>query len=117
MSVTAPVGLSQAFVLDGGRAVAETRVLPDGREAVSTVDASLELGGVVRLDSMRRTAGHHTGDADDLGGTFSIGALELLGVPIPGVAFTLGFGSQGCWAASARARRSATAWPRPSGSR
>jgi hypothetical protein len=84
VSVSAPVGLSPAFVLDGGRAVAETQVLPDGREAVSTVEASLDLGGVVRLDSMRWTARHHTGVAEDVSGAFSIGALELLGVPIPG---------------------------------
>ena len=70
---------------DGGHAVAETEVLPgEGRVARASVDASIDIAGVVRLDGLRWDAFHRTGTERVVDGSFSIAAAEVGGVPFPG---------------------------------
>lgn len=85
VSTTGDIDLAPVLRVDGGRAVAESEVVDGVRQGASTVDLSLDLlEGAIRIDSMRWTARHQTGARDDIGGAFTIGALELLGVPVPG---------------------------------
>lgn len=70
---------------DGGHAFAQTEVLPgEGRFARASVDASIDIAGVVRLDGMRWDAFHRTGAERAVEGSFSIAAAEIGGVPFPG---------------------------------
>ena len=70
---------------EGGHALAQTEVLPgEGRLARASVDASIDIAGVVRLDGMRWDALHRTGTERSVDGSFSIAAAEIGGVPFPG---------------------------------
>ena len=70
---------------DGGHAMAETEVLPGaGRLARASVDTSIDIAGVVRLEGMRWEAFHRTGDERVVEGSFSIAAAEVGGIPFPG---------------------------------
>jgi hypothetical protein len=67
----------------GGQAFAEAEVFPGaGREARSSVAVDVSLFGVVELRGLHWSARHRT-PGDDAEGSFSIDALEILGVPVP----------------------------------
>ncbi len=69
----------------GGRADATTDVIPGrGRQALAVVESSLDIAGLVRLEGMRWSALHRTGEDRLVEGAFEIGAAEIGGLPFPG---------------------------------
>lgn len=85
-AVTTPAGFGVPGLLDvgGGRAIARTAVLPgEGREAEATVEASLDLAGLLKIDGMRWDAYHRTGVAPEARGAFTLGNISSLGIGIP----------------------------------
>jgi hypothetical protein len=82
--VAGDVALGPLLRLAGGRAGAEAEVFPGaGREARSWVEVDLDLAGAIQLQGMRWDARHRTGGEDGADGSFTIDALDVLGVPLP----------------------------------
>jgi hypothetical protein len=72
------------MTVTGGQAIAQAEVFPGaGREARATVSVDVDLLGAVQLRGLHWSARHRTGGEDGAEGSFSIDALEILGVPIP----------------------------------
>lgn len=83
-SITADAALSGLLTLGGGRSEASSTVLgTKGREAKATVRLDVDIAGIVKLTGLRWDARHRTGDERQVEGAFSIGGLEVGGVPIP----------------------------------
>jgi hypothetical protein len=76
--------LGPAVTLSGGRAQATSRVV-DGRarEAQASVDASIDVGGVVQLSGLRWDARHRTGADPAVDGHFDIASAAAFGIPLP----------------------------------
>jgi hypothetical protein len=70
--------------LSGGKAQAVTQIV-DGaaREARATVDATIEIAGVVKLRGMHWEAIHRTGKKPDARAFFELGGAQAAGVPLP----------------------------------
>lgn len=72
------------LTLEGGRAEAVTRIVDkNAREAHAQVSVDLDIGGFLKLSSLRWDAFHRTGKDPKAEATFDIGTAALLGVPIP----------------------------------
>jgi hypothetical protein len=70
--------------VNGGEAVSEAEVFPGaGREARSTVDMDVDLAGAIQMRGLHWSARHRTGGEDAAEGSFSVDALQVLGVPVP----------------------------------
>jgi hypothetical protein len=67
-----------------GKAEASTRII-DGatREAHASVEASIDIAGIIKLQAMHWEATHRTGAKPVADASFDIGTASLLGVPIP----------------------------------
>jgi hypothetical protein len=78
------IDLDPLIRIAGGEATAEAEVLRElGREARSTVTIDLSIGGIVELNGLRWFARHRTGTDAGAEAGFEIGALRLLGLPLP----------------------------------
>jgi hypothetical protein len=70
--------------IEGGKAEATTRVIKgEAREAKAQVSLDLNLGGFLKLSSLKWTAVHRTGSNPQATADFDLGTASLLGVPIP----------------------------------
>ncbi len=76
---------SDAFVsIAGSHSKAVTRLAGGNRDAVASVDiGSIKIAGVLELAGLKWTAHSSTGKDDLNDGTFSIGALKVLGQSLP----------------------------------
>jgi len=81
---TSAASFGPVLSIGGGRAQAVTEII-DGaaRQARATVDANLEIAGVIDLSGLRWEAVHRTGADPGARGAFDIGTAEVLGVPVP----------------------------------
>ncbi|MGH9274488.1 MAG: hypothetical protein ACRDZU_07560 [Acidimicrobiales bacterium] len=81
---TSAASFGPVVTVRGGQARATTEII-DGaaRQAHATVDAGLEIAGVVDLAGLRWDAIHRTGRDPHAEATFDIGTAKLFGVPIP----------------------------------
>lgn len=81
---TSAAGVSPVVTVSGGRATATTEVI-DGaaRQAHATVEANLDLAGVLALRGLRWDAVHRTGKDPHAEAGFDVGSASLLGVPLP----------------------------------
>lgn len=72
------------FDVAGGEARSEAEVFPGaGREARAAVSFDVNILDTVRLGDLRWTARHRTGGEDGAEGAFTIGAVEIVGIPVP----------------------------------
>jgi hypothetical protein len=70
--------------VEGGKASATTRVIKGkAREAEAEVSLDLTIGGFLKLQALRWTAFHRTGENPKATADFDLGTATLLGVPIP----------------------------------
>jgi hypothetical protein len=83
-TATSAASFGPVVNLSGGRAVAVTEVV-DGsaRQAHASVEAAIDIAGIVQLAGMRWDALHRTGRDPRAAGTFDIGTATVLGVPVP----------------------------------
>lgn len=81
---TSAASFGPVVTVRGGQARATTEVV-DGaaRQAHATVDASLEIAGVIDLGGLRWDAIHRTGRDPRADASFDVGTAKLLGVPLP----------------------------------
>jgi hypothetical protein len=80
----AAVEIAPGFRIGAGSAHTVTRVLPgEGREAVATVDVSLDLGPLLRLSGMRWEARHRSGVESLSEGSFEILDAGSANLPLP----------------------------------
>jgi len=84
VSTLADVNIPGLLEIGGGRAVAETAIVGgNAREAHSTVDADLDIGGIVQLHGLHWDALHRTGANPTQTASFSIGDAAVGSVPLP----------------------------------
>lgn len=82
--ITGDAQLSPLLRIAGGRATAESVVLPgDGRRAAAGVSIDVDILGLVTITGMRWDASHRSGDTEASDAGFSIGGLSIGGVPVP----------------------------------
>ncbi len=81
---TTAASFGPVVTLNGGRAEAVTEVV-DGaaRQAYATVEAGLNIGGVLDLSGLRWEALHRTGADPAAEASFDIGTAHLLGIEVP----------------------------------
>jgi hypothetical protein len=72
--------------LQGGLATSGVRLTPGAQrdaEARSDIGSLVLAGGLVRLDGLTWTAGHHTGTADEQAGAFRAATVSVAGTVLP----------------------------------
>jgi hypothetical protein len=83
-AATSAASFGPVVNVSGGRAEAVTEVV-DGaaRQAHASVEAAIDIAGIVQLGGLRWDALHRTGSDPRAEGTFDIGTARVLGVPVP----------------------------------
>ena len=84
-TITAGLNASQAFLkLGAAHSRTMTRLSDGNREAIATVDiGSIGIAGVLELTGLKWSARSSTGKDDANDGSFTIGALKVLGQSLP----------------------------------
>ena len=79
----APAELGPVATIGGGRAESVAEVIPGvARQAKATVDADLDIAGVVQLHGMHWEALHRTGEGATTNGFFTVESSSQGGVPL-----------------------------------
>lgn len=83
-TATSAASFGPVVSVSGGRAQAVTEVV-DGaaRQAHASVEATIDIAGIVELSGLRWDALHRTGSDPRAEGTFDLGTAKVLGVPVP----------------------------------
>lgn len=84
IATTAPLVTGPVATVSNGKADAQTRII-DGvaREAKATVDANLDIAGLVTLRGMHWEALHRTGADPTAVASFDLAGADANGVPLP----------------------------------
>ncbi|MGH9086148.1 MAG: hypothetical protein ACRDYW_11910, partial [Acidimicrobiales bacterium] len=83
-TATSAASFGPVAKLSGGRADVVTEVVDDSaRQARATVEASIDIAGVVDLSGLRWEAFHRTGSDPGATGSFDVGTARILGAPVP----------------------------------
>lgn len=83
-TATSAASFGPVVEVSGGRAQAVTEIV-DGaaRQARASVEAAVDIAGIVQLGGLRWDALHRTGSDPRAEGTFDVGTAKVLGVPVP----------------------------------
>lgn len=83
-TATSAASFGPLATVSGGRADVVTEVVDRAaRQARATVEASVDIAGVVDLRGLRWEALHRTGSEPNATGSFDVGTARILGAPVP----------------------------------